>query len=194
METMMIRVMALFIVCLGIFVAGCGGPKFKTGHPWDPKEASFFDDGIDIVQDVKDLSGKWAFHQGDKTEGRVQLADLIAEVEVMFIRTMSGMNTETSKHIEVKVIKYLHGKAPAKTVTLISNVESPGYELVLRYERHLTGRFILFVRWFEGENETLHHHFHLAPASDEVTAFVKARIGARKKAEKVRIKKKKGRV
>ncbi len=57
----------LLIVALG----GCGGPQFQVGETWDPKEAQFFDDGIDVIKDFSNLSGDWAFRRENELDGRV---------------------------------------------------------------------------------------------------------------------------
>ncbi len=180
---MVSRLIVVALCLVSLLAVGCGGAVFQTGEPWDPKETPFFDDGIDMVEDLSALSGKWGYTAENEFEGRVQLADLIAEVDVMAVQTTSGLNGESAKRIEVKVARVIYGEAPSENFHLVSKKEAPGHELILRYERHLTGRFFVFVRWFQDDNGAPGHHFHLSPASDKLTPEVERRIALRKREE-----------
>jgi len=167
-------------------VGGCAKIQIDVGAPWDSKEAPFFDDGVDIIRDPMSLSGEWAFRQRNWLDGRVQLADSIAVVEISSVQTASDAEGRHSKRIEVAVIEQLYGKNPNHRVSLESTENEPGYQLILRHERYLTGRFILFARWFSKAGSTpdaVGNHFHLSPASEVMLAEVTARLEHRVKEE-----------
>jgi RNA 3'-terminal phosphate cyclase len=165
---------------------GCTKIKIDVGAPWDSREAPFFDDGVDIIKDPMSLSGEWAFRQRNWLEGRIQLSDSIAVVEIRSVQTASDAEGRQIKRIEVAVIEQLYGKNPNHAVSLESSENEPGYQLILRHERYLTGRFILFARWF-GEKgsipDAVGNHFHLSPASEVMLAEVTTRIQSRVKEE-----------
>jgi hypothetical protein len=162
-----------------LFVSGCGS-EFKTGMDWRPDEARFFDDGVDMIADISKLSGKWAYTQEDDLTGRVQLADLVAEIEIVSIQTISDVEQVETKRIKVQILEQIYGVAPDDSFALSSRSDAPGNVLIKRYEKHLTGRFLLFVRWFEGQGGVVEHHFHMSPDSEEIKAAVREQVQKRK--------------
>ncbi len=183
------------VALLIVIVSGCAGQQFKVGNAWDPDEARFFDDGVDLVTDLSSISGEWATSHGKDLENRVYSADLIAVGEVILVQTTTDANGEDYKRIDVSVIEALYGKTPSKTVSLKSARSAPGHELVIRHEKHLfkedshgvSDRFILFIRWFHSETidkkKRIDHHFHLSPASQDILPAVDKLVKVRKKEE-----------
>jgi hypothetical protein len=159
-----------------ILITGCSKYGFEVGKPWNPEETPFFDDGVDVVDNLANLSGKWRHQQERLFDARVQLADLIAEVEILSVQTSSDLESETSKRIEVRIVEIMYGKAPSDTLPLVSRKNAPGYELVLRHEARLMGHFFLFVRWFDEKDNKLGNHFHLSPTSEEIRIALENRI------------------
>ena len=174
---------SVLVLSLLFCVTGCGGTAFKTGKVWDPNEAPFFDDGVDVVEDLSSLSGKWAFEQEKDLDGRVQLADLVAKVEILSVRTSSDFDVDTGKRIEIQIKNILYGSSPTEKFALVSTKDSPGHELIIRYENRLVGSFFLYARWFEGQDGTILHHFHLSPVSAQMEAEINKRIEKRKRQE-----------
>ncbi len=159
--------------------SGCRINQIDLGAPWESRETPFFDDGVDLVEDPQSLSGEWGFRQQNWLDGRIQLADSIAIVDIQTIQTKVDATGRQFKSLHIVVAEQLYGKNPTKDVSLQSPETAPGYPLILRHERHLQGRFIAFVRWFRtGEDtaEAIGHHFHLSPASEALLAEVKPRI------------------
>lgn len=174
-------VLSLLIIL--VIAAGCGGAAFKAGKPWDPEEATFFDDGVDVVEDLTALSGKWAYDLEKDLDGRVQLADLVAKVEVVSVQTASDLDGETGKRVEVRIKDIVYGASPSLEIFLESPKEDPGHQLILRYENRLKGSFFLFVRWFVDGDGSLGHHFHLSPDSMQMESEIKKRVDARQREE-----------
>ncbi|MFO8070986.1 MAG: hypothetical protein R6V85_03840 [Polyangia bacterium] len=165
-----------------VAVAGCGG-GFALGEPWEPGEARFFDDGVDLMKQPSKLSGQWAYDQQQELDGRVTLADLIAVVEIGSVQTTTDLEGREAKRIEIEIVEKLYGEKPSDTLSLESNRESVGYPLVLRHERHLRGEFIAFLRFFEGEDGQRAQRFHLSPASAEMRKLVREKVEERIEAE-----------
>ena len=179
------RVLYPVVLAFGLVTAvGCGSVGFKTGQQWDVKEAPFFDDGVDMVQDLSSLSGQWGYKQENEFNGRLQLADFVAEIDILSVQTSTDLDGGMSKRIEISVVNTLYGDAPAKNIFVVSSKEALGYELILRYEKHLKGSFFIFVRWFDEEDGSVGHHFHLSPVSDKLKPEVEQSVALRIRKEK----------
>lgn len=176
----------MFFVVL--FSAGCGGASFSVGPPWRSDDAVFFDDGIDLIENPTVLSGAWGDRQKNRTEGRIQLADVIAAVEISAVQSDIDMDKNEARRIDVTVLETLYGFLKDRRVSLKSLSSSPGFGSILRNEKHLNGRFILFYRIFEIQDEngekSFGRHFHLSPASAELTEHVTQRANLRIQEEK----------
>ena len=164
--------------------ATCGGRGYSVGDRWDDREARFFDDGIDLIEDPGSTTGKFGFHQKDRLEGRIQLSDFVAIVKVHTVRTSTTVDRTDIKHIDVTIEKKLYGNRPEKRISLRSEPSSSGYSLIQRHEASLSGKFILFSRWFEKRATStappdIAYHFHLTPASPFMLAEVKQRLALR---------------
>lgn len=162
--------------------AGCGG-GFKVGSPWNPNEARFFDDGIDLIKQPSKLGGEWAYNHEEELDARVNLGDLVALVTLLTVQTTTDIDGAEAKRIEAQITESWYGSAPTEKVFLQSSKDSLGYPLILRHERHLTGEFLVFIRWFDEEDGTLGHHFHLSPASTEMRKKVQDMVDNRKEEE-----------
>ena len=178
----------IIAIIAGLGFTYCAGTQINIGDPWDPKESPFFDDGVDLIKDLSTLSGEWAYRQKNWLEGRIQLSDFVAMVEIQSVQTKTDVEGKEVKRIEVAVVEILYGETPSSVISLESQENAPGHELILRYERHLLGKFILFSRWFKikdpiDPNKNIGHHFHLSLASKPILDEVKSRIQLRKKEE-----------
>jgi hypothetical protein len=163
---------------IGLLAAGCGG-GFKVGAAWNPNEARFFDDGVDLIKQPSKLGGEWAYNHQEELDARVNLGDLVAVVEVLTLQTATDIEGQEAKRIEIRVIERLNGATPTENISLQSSKASLGYPLIVRHERHLTGQFIAFLRWFDNDDGSLGHHFLLAPASTEMRKAVQDLIDDR---------------
>jgi len=161
----------------------------NLGKPWNNQEYKFFDDGIDLIKDFSNLSGEWGKQQEDLLEGRIQLSDFIAIIKPQSVQTHTDLDGKQTKLIYIKIISTIYGDMKETTISLESAESSPGYELILRHERHISEQLILFIRLFEIENENENenkpeikktgHHFHLSPASASIAKIVNDRCEKR---------------
>jgi hypothetical protein len=183
MEDSMRRSCAIAIAALSVVTAGCGG-GFTVGRDWDPAaEATVFDDGIDVVDDPAKLSGEWAFRARQDLDERSNLADMVAVVNILSIQTTKDVDGTEAQRIDARVERVLYGASPGRTLALNSPASSLGYSLITRHEGRLTGAYIVFLRWFQKEDETLGHHFHFSPASPTIYEKVEGYVKARKAQE-----------
>ncbi len=167
---------------LAVWSTACGG-GFLFGAAFQPDEAEFFDDGVDLMDDPGKLAGQWAVSYGDRFDARVSLADLVARVEVVSVHTNRDIDGVEAKRITVAVVEQIYGLSPAKNLLLESLPDTLGYPLIQRHEAEISGKFVAFVRLFEGEGGALAKHFHLSPASPQVLESVRVKIADRKKKE-----------
>lgn len=173
----------LAVVSAAVLLAsGCGG-GFKVGSPWNPNESRFFDDGIDLIKEPSKLGGEWAYNHEEELDARVNLGDLTALVSVLTVQTATDLEGKEAKRIEAQILEPWYGSSPTETIFLQSSKDSLGYPLIMRHERHLTGKFLVFIRWFDEEDGSLGHHFHLSPASLEMRKKVQDMIDKRKEEE-----------
>lgn len=173
---------SLFPILFMVLATACGPKGFKVTNSWNPQEAPFFDDGVDILKTMDNLSGRWAYDRKNELDGRILLADLIAEVNIKSVQTFLDKNGEEAKQVAVLITNNLYGETPGKTITLVSRKDAPGHELLLRYEGQLDGKFYAFVRWFEIADQhktSIGHHFHMSPASPQITELVEKGVSAR---------------
>ena len=168
-------------------VTACGGATITAGPPWNPEDRPFFDDGVDLIENPTALAGAWGGRQKNWMEGRIQLSDVVAVVELQSLQTEVDASKSESKRLAVTVVTALYGEPPSAKIRLESRSDAPGYPLLVRHEKRMAGRFILFYRHFEQKakdgNDAISHHFHLSPASKTLLAHVRERILLRMDAE-----------
>jgi len=174
--------LALLPLLLAAVAGGCGG-GFRTGVDWDPKEGRLFDDGIDVMEDLSRLSGKWELDARDELDARANLADAIAIVEVLSVQTNADLDGVESKKLDARVEEILYGRMPTSELSLVSSPDSLGYALVIRHEARLVGRHIAFLRWFDGPDGKPANHFHLSPLAERLEGSLRKLLKARKDEE-----------
>jgi hypothetical protein len=173
------RIRAIAIVAASVAALGCGG-GFAVGRPWDAaSEATVFDDGIDVIDDLDKLAGEWIFKARQDLDARASLADMVAVVSVMSVQTTKDIDGTEARRIDARVERVLYGKTPARNLALESTASALGNALIVRHESRLTGQYLVFLRWFALEDGTLGHHFHLSPATGPVYEKAKERVDAR---------------
>lgn len=163
--------------------SSCATVVFRTGEPFSPGEAKFFDDGIDLIENLNSLSGDWRFKAEEELNGRVQLADLVAVVDILSVQLSSDVDGRESRRIDVQIAETLSGSGPDKSFSLSASEESRGFSTILRNEQRLKGRMLVFVRFFSDETGAVHSHFHLSPNSPALKKAVGRRVAALKREE-----------
>lgn len=179
----MFRYATIFAMVFSVALAACGG-GFRPGAAFQPNEGRFFDDGVDMLRDPSQLGGQWSVGYGSEFDARVNLADLVAEVEVVSLQTNRDLEGVEARRITVTVVRELYGEAPSRSLALQSMPEALGYPLIQRHEGQLSGRFVAFIRFFDGGSGALAHHFHLSPASPKVLEATRSKVASRIEEEK----------
>lgn len=158
------------------FACGCGGGsgQIKTSSDFTVEHAEFFEDGVDYVANPDVLEGRWRDDWQRELEKRLEYADFIGVVTVTTLRTDIDPGRRTSYRLMTKVDKRLFGEAPKAGLTLLVRDGQPGYETVDGNQRRiLDERFVVFVKWYENDNELISAHWHLSPASDVIVDRVR---------------------
>ena len=173
------RCCAIAIAAVSVVMIGCGG-GFAAGRPWDAaNEATVFDDGIDVIDDPAKLSGEWAFRARRDLESRSNLADMVAVVTIISVQTMKDVDGVEAHRVDALLKKALYGSSPTKNLVLKSSASALGNALIMRHEGRLTGSYLVFLRWFEQEDGSLGHHFHLSPSSPAIMEKVQKHVDER---------------
>ncbi|MBN2716327.1 MAG: hypothetical protein JXX14_10770 [Deltaproteobacteria bacterium] len=175
----------LFISLLLIFCMMACATTIQPGKPFDDSERRFFDDGIDVVEDVSSLQGQFGFEEREDMDARCNLADVVGVVEILSVHSNTGADGVEEIRIEVQVKELIYGEMTNRQIQLRSNANALGYTLLNRYESALSGSKILFMRTFHisGESDGTGHHFHLSPLSPAVLSEVKRLVKKRRNAE-----------
>ena len=181
------RRLSTWLLCTVLSATACGGATIAAGPPWNPEDSPFFDDGVDLIENPTALAGAWGGRQKNWMEGRIQLADVVAVVELQSLQTEIDAAKNESKRLAVTVVTALYGEPPSSKMRLESRSDAPGYPLLVRHEKRMAGQFILFYRHFKQKdadgNESAGHHFHLSPASEILLTHVRERLAQRIDAE-----------
>jgi hypothetical protein len=115
---------ALFVSALTLlWTLGCATASFQAGEPFAPGEARFFDDGIDLIENLESLSGEWGYRAQDDLSGRVQLADLVAVVDIVAVQLSQDVEGKESRRIDLQLKESLLGKSPGDILSLSASEE-----------------------------------------------------------------------
>ncbi|MCU0662204.1 MAG: hypothetical protein MUC50_07750 [Myxococcota bacterium] len=173
----------LIALLASVLALGCAAAGFKVGEPFAAGEGRFFDDGIDLIENLETLSGEWGYQAQDDLSGRVQLADFVAVVDILAVQLSQDVDGKESRRIDLQIKEPLLGKSPGMTLSMSASEESSGFATILRNEQRLTGSKIVFVRFFLDDAGGVRSHFHLSPDSPALRANVKKLIVARHREE-----------
>jgi hypothetical protein len=177
------------IVLLPFFVAfahacGSGSVQLRTSSEFTEVHAEFFEDGVDYVANPDALEGRWRDEWQREMEKRLEYSDFIGVVTVNTLRTDIAPGRRTSLRLMATIDKRLLGEAPKEGVSLVVRDGQAGYETVDgNQKRILNERFVVFVKWYEDENELISAHWHLSPASDVILDRIQELILRREDAE-----------
>ena len=165
-------------------IGGCA-TTVQPGKPFSDSERRFFDDSIDVVEDINALQGQFGFEAREDVDARSNLADVIAIVDILSVNTSVGAGGQKEMRLDVQVQEVIYGEVTSHQIQLRSNVNALGYRLLERYQAALNGTKVLFMRTFpltDGE-VGVGHHFHLSPNSPSVLKEVAHLIKKRTEAE-----------
>ncbi|MBN1653045.1 MAG: hypothetical protein JXA30_04645 [Deltaproteobacteria bacterium] len=146
--------------------------------------AEFFEDGIDYVANPEALEGRWLQEWQRELEKRLEYSDFIGVITVNTLRTDIDPGRRTSYRLLATVDKSLYGNAPQEGLSLVVRDGQAGYETVDGNQRRiLNEKFVVFVKWYETEDDSVLAHWHLSPASKTIVQHVQELIDRRDEAK-----------
>jgi hypothetical protein len=170
------------ITTIALALAGCGtassGTKaLKPSSPFTQADAQLFQDGIDLVGDPAGLSGRWAEDWATEMRDRVQRSDLVALVTVDTLRTDIGPEQRTTYWLEAQVHDVLKGNFGAEQLSLPSSERDVGFQSVDQKRASVLRRpLIVLAKWEQQSSGEVRPRWHVALASKEVVATVRAHL------------------
>ncbi len=163
---------------------GSGSVQMRTSSEFTEVHAEFFEDGVDYVANPDVLTGRWRDEWQRETEKRLEYSDFIGVVTVNTLRTDIDPGRRTSFRLMATIDESLLGEAPKEGLTLLVRDGQAGYETVDGNQRRILNEsFVVFVKWYEDENEMISAHWHLSPASDVILDRVRELILRRENAK-----------
>jgi len=167
-------------VVLGLLGCGSASQAVKVQRPSSPftaTDAQLFPDGIDLVGDPAGLTGRWADEWATEMRDRVQRSDLVALVTVNTLRTDISPEQRTTYWLEAQVKDVLKGTFGADELSLPSSDEDTGFESVDQKRSSVLRRpLIVLAKWEQQASGEVRARWHVAPASKEVVAAVRAHL------------------
>lgn len=177
---------ALRAALLALAVAGPGlaggcaaaAPQVRVSGEFTPALARVFDDSVDYVENVDGLGGRVAAEFTRQINGLTRNADLIGEARVETV--IQGQDQDGSRNYRMTAVitRSIRGALPEENrVQLRVSEGSVGFHTVAGKEERIgAGRFLLFVRWYEGSGGAIQAHWHLTPHSDVMVNRVRTTI------------------
>ena len=174
-------------ITIPALLAACA-TTIQPGNPFSDSERRFFDDGLDVVENLDGIQGQFGFEEREALDARCNLSDVIAEITIVSVQDTEGVGGVAEKRIRIKVDRVIYGDMTGDELNLTSSANALGYTLLKRYETSLSGGKLLFLRTFEPAegSEQSGHHFHLSPDSEAMKKSVVTLIDKRVEAESER--------
>lgn len=183
----MTETIARFAVVCAVFtgVAACGGsaPPARATSPFTDEHAEVFEDGVDFIADPGHLEGRWRQDWSRDLDRRVSWSDLIARVTIHTLRTDTDLDRVNTYRLIAEVDETLWGEPPEDELTLTVREGEAGYGTIEGNDRRILNQpFVLFLKWYDAPDGNVRPHWHLAPATEPVTARVEYLIENRLRA------------
>jgi hypothetical protein len=181
-----IRVLSLITLILGS--CGTAGTAAKPSSPFTSGDTRLFESGVDMVGDPAGLTGRWADDWSNEMRERVARSDFVALVTVNTVRTDISPEQHTTHWLVVGVDDVLKGGAGSHELSLPSPDDALGFESVDRERGTILRRpLLLLAKWVAQPGGEVRPAWHMAPASKEVVAVVRAHLGGDSEAANTKI-------
>jgi hypothetical protein len=159
------------VACLAVAAVGCGaslqGPSVSS--PFTQRDASLFDDGVDLMQDPDALHGQWREDWERELTERMERSDVVFEGVLLAVQVDSDPDQRESYRALISVGKVHRGDLfGAKEVALISREGALGYNTFKgNPERLLRKPFMAFLKYADAPDGSPKPvaHFHISPPS-----------------------------
>lgn len=170
------RKKAIFSLAVAaVLLSACGSapPPARQTSPFTDEHAAVFEDGLDFIADPTALEGRWREDWSGDLDQRVSWSDLIATVTVHTLRTDTDLDRLDTYRLIVEVDEALWGEAPEEELVLTVREGDTGFGTIEGNERRVLNQpFVMFVKWYEAPDGQVKPRWHLAPATEPVTARV----------------------
>lgn len=119
---------------------------------------------MDFVADVGALDARFVREWGQQIDGLAQHSDVVAEVRVEGVSHSNDQDGTDRMGMTLAVSRVFHGACAAEDrLTVSTRRGGSGYRtLGANTTRLQTGRFVAFVRYYQGELGRTRAHWHLS--------------------------------
>ena len=166
----------------GLLLVACGGSQAGevTVTPFTTEHEPAFENGLDMVRDPVILDGSWLRTWEEELDRRVTLADAVALVTVVAVRTDTDLDRRDTLRLVTQVETEYFGELEDE-VTLSVIEGEPGYGTVEANERSvLNARFVAFVKWQREQDGSVRARWHLSPATEALAVRVRSLLRSRR--------------
>lgn len=174
----------VLVALTALTASACGasrqGPSVSS--PFTERDATLFEDGVDMMVDPDALHGQWRQDWEEELTERIEHSDVVFEGELISIQVDSDPDQRKSYRAALAVTHVHRGDLyGAKEVALVTREGALGYASIASDpERLLRHSYMAFVKYAEAPDGAPRPiaHFHIAPPS---LAMHRALIGDRAK-------------
>jgi hypothetical protein len=167
----------------GFVLAACGGAATVNVTPTTPDQLRVLDHGADFVEDPEILEGQWRRDWSEELEMRVSSADFVAIVDVLSIQSSRIPDQGRSIRVHVRRKRAIFPSRVPEELDLVVPEGQGGFNSIYRNQaRLLRAPQVLFAKWYRDEEQALHVHWHLSPATDPVVRRVEHLVDRRRNA------------
>lgn len=174
-----------------LLVSCASGGASNAGRPTSPfleSDGPLFEDGVDLVGDPSNLSGKWADDYANELRDRVNRSDLIALLTVNTVRSDVSPSDHTTHWLIAQVGDVFKGKFEGE-LSLASSDDALGFDSVDRERGNILKRpLVVFAKWANDPSTGgVRAHWHLAAGTRDVVDAVRMQIAGGPKATQTEI-------
>lgn len=158
------------VLCL-LLAGACGGAQSRSQVPLTAEQARAFDNGVDFVQSLEGIEGRWRDDWERDLTARVSGAERIALVTVRTLRTDTDPQQQVTYRLQTVVDKDLIGEG-ARELQLIVPADAPGFGTIQdNVTRVPDKQYVVYLR-----GAPTGARFHLSAASEPVVLETQRKI------------------
>ena len=159
-------------------IGGCASAGGVSGlhrpsSPFMEADKLLFEDGVDMIGEPDGLSGRWAEDWSTELRDRVNRSDLIAVLTVNTLRTEVSPDQRTTHWLVAEVGDVLKGQYEGE-LGLAASEDAIGFDTVERERTNILHKpMVVFAKWVADDVGVVRAHWHLAPATKNITSAVR---------------------
>lgn len=158
---------------------GCASSQSKSQTPaaLSAEDARLFECGVDFIAKPEGLAGRWREEYEQDLLGRVQQADLVAQITVRTLRTDTAPDKRVTHRLTARVDRTIHGETAADEIELAVRDNRAGFATVDQAAARMTSQqFVAYLKRAQNEVGETELYFHLSPSSEEVVSQTEAAV------------------